>query len=64
VNCSARVIECNTLGKIPFSDVFRKESAESHARVAARFNIRQMGDAWVVTKFSPRAWVWARASPM
>ena len=48
VNCCARIIECNTLGKIPFSDKFQKESAETHARVAARFTIRQMGDAWVV----------------
>jgi len=52
VNCCARIIECNTLGKIPFKDTMQRESWSTHARVAQRFTIRQMGDAWVVATFA------------
>ena len=48
VNCDWRLIFCNTLGIIPFSDVYARESEFSHHTVANRFHINFINKVWVV----------------
>ena len=57
VNCDWRMVFCNTLGAIPFSDIFRKESKESHAKVSSRFSIQTINKVWgVFTKRMTSRW--------
>jgi hypothetical protein len=39
VNTKERLVFCNTLGVIPFTDIKKKESVESHILVMKRFSV-------------------------
>ena len=50
VNATARLVLCNTIGVVPFTDTHIKESAASHLAVKRRFMVRNILAAYCVVR--------------
>jgi hypothetical protein len=48
VNCDWRLVFCNNIGIVPFSNGARAESEETHKAAAGRWHITSLARVWLV----------------